>query len=756
MANVSIGGNVIDSTLVFGNDNFVVNIGDVNGGVVNIVKPSNKPKYSARPAPVTLKPRAFPALLDREDALEAIKKAAELSMPVSVWGKQGIGKTSFIRNLTHSLDSSNFPNGVIYLNVSGLGAEDLLQALFDSFFESDSTYKPTVAEINLALQKISALIFLDDLQTGRDETISILNAVPSSAFILVSTERSFWGEGESVLLQGLPVGESVKLFEKELSRPLSTDEKIIVPKICQLLHGHPLHILQSASLARENGKPLESILNELTNDKAEDKSMAYMSMAGLSDSEKQIIALLATAGGNIVAQEHIKEIFKGEDRQHDLQRLIALGLVQAHSPKFSITSALASSISAAWNLSSWQDILLNYSIQWLSQQPASMLVDESSELLIHTIKSAGERKRWREVIQLGQALEKFLVYYKRWQAWSDILKLILQAAKALNDGKVQAWALHQLGTRALYLGQTAEAKSFLSQALNLRKAIHDKAGIRVTEHNLKAIKGSVSGCRRYLSSCTVTAGIGVMVLAGVVWLVINTLFPPTLPVILPTDTPTTSPTAAKPPSITPETEQPPTAPPAFTFTPRPTSTPVPVLLYDFVERVDESYWFRYYKTSDGEFTEDLGFFYKPIAPNPESYITENHNAYAGWDFNVRLMNGESYDKVLLSYPLYEYFKVFGDYEVKIGRPAPEAYLELVAGFKDIVVEPVEGVIFRVYINGKVYIEEPYSFGNEPIQTGKQIRLSSRAYDFRLEVESINPSPYDYAAWAVVRLWDQKP
>ena len=48
MANVSIGGNVTDSVVVCGNDNYVIKIGDVNGGVVNIIKPSDKPKYSAR------------------------------------------------------------------------------------------------------------------------------------------------------------------------------------------------------------------------------------------------------------------------------------------------------------------------------------------------------------------------------------------------------------------------------------------------------------------------------------------------------------------------------------------------------------------------------------------------------------------------------------------------------------------------------------------------------------------------------------
>ncbi|HNH79592.1 MAG TPA: hypothetical protein PLD33_13165 [Anaerolineales bacterium] len=754
MANVSIGGNVTDSVLVFGNNNYVVKIGDVNGGVVNIVKPSDKPKVSARPAPVMIKPRAFPSLMDRVDEAETVKKAAELAVPVSVWGKQGIGKTSFIRHLAHILPTNKYPNGVVYLNVSSLGHEDLLQALFDAFFESDNTYKPTTADILHGLQKISALIFLDDLQIGRDETISILNAAPSSTFILISSERSFWGEGEAVQLQGLPVGDSVRLFEKELARPLETEEKITVPKICKLLQGHPLSILQSASLARESGKPLEEILNGLTNEKKDDKSMAYMGLASLTDSEKQVIALLAAAGGTIVLAEHIKGIFKGDSRQTDIQKLIQLGFVQAHSPKFSVTEAFASSLAATWDLSSWHDILLKYSIKWLSQQPASALVDESTNLLIHTIKTAGERKKWSEVIQLGRALEKFLVYYKRWQAWADILKLIIEAAKALSDSKTQAWALHQLGTRALYLGQTSEANSLLAQAQTIRKAIGDKAGLRVTQHNLKTIKGG-SGCAKFVSYF-VGAVVGATVLTGIAWLAINILFSPPIPIALPTatNTPTLRPSSTIPPSNTPRPSETPTVRPSRT--PRPTDTPMPVLLYDFVESAHEVYWYQTTSNSDGEFTQDLPFFFEPVVPDVESYLPESDSAYVGWSFDTQLTNGNRYEKVLLTYPLYEHFKVFGDYTVKIGRPAPEAYLELTAGFKDIVIEPVEGVMFRVYVNGKVYIEEPYYFGSEPIQTGSRIRLAANTYEFRLEVESLDPSPYDFATWAVVRLWDKEP
>ena len=762
MTNVSIGGNVTDSVVVLGNDNFVVKIGDVNGGVVNIIKPSDKPKYSARSTPVTIKPRAFPSLLDRENEFELIKKSVHSSVPISVWGQQGVGKTSFIRQLTHTLDIGSFTSGIIYLDTSGLGYEDLLQALFDSFFESDSTYKPTTADIVRALQNIKALIFLDDIQIGRDEVPSILDAAPNSLFILSSTERSLWGEGEVIPLRGLPENESIKLFEKELSRSLSEQEKITVIKICAMLQGHPLQILQAASLARDSGRPVEYILSEIANEKTDDKSMAYMTMASLSDSEKQVLALLAAAGGHIVSLEHIKGIFKDGSAQKDIQRLVTLGLVQSHSPRFNITDALVSSITAAWNLSSWQDVLLNYAINWVSQQPTSALVEESSGLLIHTLKNAGERKKWREVIQLGRALEKFMVLFKRWQTWSDILNLILTAAKALNDSKIQAWALHQLGSRALYLGYASEAKTFLSQALNIRQTLGDKAGMAVTQHNINTLNGIVapiktnaSGCKKYLT-CGCGTATGLITLAAIIVMALlfwpssgnNDVLPTEPPVVIsPTDTPSPSPTITATPTR------------KITQTPSPTHTPTAtqpaVLLYDFVDRANEAYWFKVLQNSDGEFQSDLTFFSIPYSPNPENYLSEFSNAYAGWDFSVPLMNGRTYKQVLLTYPYYENFRVLGEYTVKVAQPAPNAYLELVAGYKDIFVEPTNGVVFRIYINEKMVIEAPYKPGDKPIVLGKQISISEGSSTFRLEVEA-DISPYDYAAWAVVKLWDKKP
>jgi len=355
-----------------------------------------------------------------------------------------------------------------------------------------------------------------------------------------------------------------------------------------------------------------------------------------------------------------------------------------------------------------------------------------------------------------------MIFYKRWQTWSDILNLILNAAKALNDSMTQAWALHQLGSRALYLGYANEARTFLSQALNIRQAIGDKAGLAITQHNLNTLngiiaplKGNASGCKKYLT-CGCGAAAGLAILAVIAWIIISFLpfpgpndYPPTEPpvVVYPTDTPSPTPTSTI--TNTPTSTVTGTLPPTHT----PTATPPAVLLYDFVEHANEAYWSNDIK---GGTPTDLTFFYETPSPDPESYIAKSGKNYVGWDFDVSLMNGDTYKQVLLTYPYYDYFKVFGDYEVKIGRTAPNAYLELIAGYKDVFVEPTTGVIFRIYMNEKPVIEVPYKFGDKPIIIGKRFQLSEGAYTFRLEVESLEPSPYDYAAWAVVKLWDRKP
>jgi hypothetical protein len=510
--------------------NYILQIGDVNGGVVNVAPQNLGPNYSRRAGPVNLRPRPFPTLLDRDNETATVLSALQIPTPVSLYGPAGIGKTSLLRGVAHSPASSTFPDGIVYLSVAGLGVEDILQALFDVFHLSQANFKPQEAEIRVAMQGIKALILLDDLSLNRDEVTYLLDAVQGCTFVLTSLERSLWGEGRIISLAGLPTEEALDLFVSELNRSLTVTEQTEVREICALLHGHPLKILQSASLVRERSKTILDLKSELQRD-ASEATLVEGSFSLITESQQRLLAILAAGGGAVVPEGHLGALSKSPDLKSDLQGLMSLGLIQAHSPRYSLAGNLTTALASLWDLSSWEDVLINYFVQWLSQQPAQMLVEEATDVLVATIKKAGEKKRWPEVIRLGRALERILILWKRWQTWQDILNLILEAARFLGDRKVEAWVLHQIGTRAACLGFSESGRGFLTQALQIRQAIGDQAGLAITQNNLHVffnipIPPNVgkSGCRRWLTCGA--AGAGVTVIFGVIVAAILYLFSP--------------------------------------------------------------------------------------------------------------------------------------------------------------------------------------------------------------------------------------
>jgi hypothetical protein len=401
-------------------------------------------------------------------------------------------------------------------------------------------------------------------------------------------------------LDGLPVEDALDLFVLELNRSLNDQEQSEVREICEMLDGHPLRILQSASLVREGSKTITALRVELKSGDS-DSTLVATSVNSLTESQQRLLAILAAGGGAMIPEAHLGALSKSMQLKNDLQGLISLGLVQAHSPRYSLTGSLPSSLTSLWDLTSWEDVLINYFVEWISQQPGQMLIDESADVLVTSIKKAGEKKRWPEVIRLGRALERFLILWKRWQTWLDILNLILKAARALGDRKVEAWALHQIGTRAACLGINETARNFLNQALQIRQAIGDQAGLAITQNNLNVFfkiplppKTGQSGCRRCLTCGAIGAGIAAVaavVIAGV-FLLSPGLSTETPPPELPTATRTETQILTSTPSITgsPSSTVTPSPTSTATQTPTRTSTPTPNILVDFVFDADTAEW----------------------------------------------------------------------------------------------------------------------------------------------------------------------
>ncbi|NOH02555.1 MAG: ATP-binding protein [Chloroflexi bacterium] len=763
----NVGGN-FSGNLVAGNYNIVVN--NLNGGVVNVAPPPAKPSAEPRTRPVNLRPRDFHGLLDRAPEMEAFAAAVQSSTPFAVFGENGIGKTSLLRKAAHLAGTKNFHDGVVYLAARETARDDLLQDIYDSFFAAGAEYKPTDGELRAKLKDIHGLVLLDDLTLNREEVSFILDTMPHSMFILASAERVLWGEGQAVSLDGLPEAEAVQLFERELGRPLAEDERPVALQICKMLLTHPFRILQTASMLREDGLSLPQALQRLTATRTQSPTVE-MAIQNSTDTQKKVFSLLAAAGGFALTRDHVLAMIPAANFNDEVKSLIRRGFVLEEGSSLSLSSDAASSLARLWNLTDWEDALVGHFTNWLKTGPQDMLVDQASDLLFHLLKRTGEKKQWPQLVTLGRTLERISILQKKWQRWMQILDLLKMAARALMDKKLEGWALHQLGVRSMGLGMKMEAQEFFEQALDMRRAIGDKGGIQVTQHNLNVLasppvppkvgKPSPAGSSnfvRWLLMGSVGGGMLALAALALVFLaIINSGNNPT-------------PVPPPPPTLTHF----PTLPPAETFTPfvpaaqptrTPTSTPTPalVVVFDFVEQANGALWETRFDPISERPPEALKFLTDVPSPSPEEFASSNETAYAGWQpFPLMEDASKGDDLALLTYPFFNAGWVRGTYDLTPFRLQPGDVFKARIGYKLL---PGEFKLNTRYVTFAVYFYEPST--PDPRMIGEFVEfydgavsewefpipedLAGRQGFFVLEVHSGNDLPAEWLVWLDAQL-----
>jgi hypothetical protein len=562
----------------------ILQIGSVHGGVVNIVPPERQPRLRMRTAPILLRPRPVSDLLDRETEISTANAGMHSAQPVEFYGQAGWGKTTLLRHLAHQPLGASFPDGIVYLSARRQPLADLLQALVDAFCESEVPFRVTDSQARHALLNRQALFLLDDVELGRDEVETLMNVAPRCGFLLASPERRLWGEGRALALGGLPADEAQKLVERELGRPLTPEERPVARSLCTDLNGHPLRILQAAAMACEEGCSLAEVARRLQSP-APAETLVTQILESLTEPQRQVLGAIAALGGAPISAEHLTAVTGLPNPEPLLESLQQAGLVQTHSPRYSLTGTLEQNLRYVWDLKPWEERALAHFAAWAeAQRQAPERLLETIEAILQTMEWGARSGRWSEVLRIGRAVENTLILDKRWGTWQKVLDLLLQAARALGDRAAEAWALHQLGSQALCLGDAVAARTSLGQALRLREGLGDQAGAAVTRHNLGLIAppppppsppqappsaAGAAGGSPLLGWAIAFMTVVALAVSGLVLLRYwPKLFPPPPTEIvslteepLPTDTPTATDTAV------------PTDMPTATYTSTPTGTP---------------------------------------------------------------------------------------------------------------------------------------------------------------------------------------
>ena len=478
-------GDVINSQIVNGDNNVVI-WGDGNV-VVQKVTRNQKPKVTAFAPPVSVGRPSHPIyLLDREVEKQRADEALHSGTPLEFFCPPGFGKSTLLRYFSSQLQLSS---GMVLVEMRNrMLLEDLLQEIFEAFYECDRIYKPSQVQYRRYFESIQALILLDDVNLTRDDLQTLRFALPRCVFLIASAEQRLGGEGAAIPLRGLPMKESVALMQKQVGRKLTAKELPVVKTICSTLQGNPLRIIEVAGTVRNENKSFGAIARSLQTTTPED-SLHEESLAALPNSQKNLLALLAVLGNAPLPAEHLTELLQTKELAPLLKDLLQNGLIKAHSPRYSLTGSLDVYLNRNWELSRWRELVLQHFVNWSGRGVQRGQVLEATDAIFSVMESAAQTNRWREVLQIGQAVEPAFILGKRWGSWARLLSLLLRASQVLGESAIEAWALHQIGSRALCLDQFQEAREYLTRALEIRRAIGDQSGIRATLQNLGQLPG---------------------------------------------------------------------------------------------------------------------------------------------------------------------------------------------------------------------------------------------------------------------------
>lgn len=462
---------------------YVLRIGGPHGARVCEAPPSSSIRTLSRATPVFLGPRSMRGLFGRRAELDAIFSALGGGLPVEIMGHSGIGKTALLRSLAYHPEAAAFVDGVIYLTARQQSAGDLQQQLFDCFDESDRIRKPTTADIRHALQDKRALILVDDVLLKREELERLLDAAPRSAFVVATREQRLRSEVRSLTLQGLTLGDSLKLLEREVARPIKDDERRTAEDLCAALDGHPQRILIAAGLLRDRVDLPDAWVNAITPETLIDESIA-----SLDPKQQRILLVLAALPGVPIPQEHIAGIAELVDIEPSLAVLLQRALVIGTPSGHRLAGGVGDRLRRIEDVNPLLNRAITYYVSWAERyrRDSHALLDGSEALRCVQLQATNTR-RWGEALRLGQILEGALVAGLRWDAWAVVLEQSLIAAKAMNDQAAEAWALHEIGSRALCVGETRGARSALSEALKLRESLGDADAAAVTRQTFNFV-----------------------------------------------------------------------------------------------------------------------------------------------------------------------------------------------------------------------------------------------------------------------------
>ncbi|AKG23569.1 hypothetical protein [Calothrix sp. 336/3] len=392
--------------------------------------------------------------------------------------------------LQESIFMRAFPDGIIALP-PGLGSvSDMLQVLLESFYTLDIPYKATDKEIFPKIQGKQALIILDKQEIGEWEISELIAVISQCKFILVSTGKigKIGTTRKTLNYSCLPLADALTVVESELQRPLTTAEIPAAKSLCELCQRNPTYLRIAIATMVTEGWTLAELVSQLPNS-ATDKYLIrhiFTSLSGLSRTVLEILIVMGKVG---ITPEQAITLTKQLAAGKILSELHQRHLVELDGEVYRLHPETLEFLPLPWELADTLELINRYFTHWsekYAQKPE--ILSPQITAIAQIIEVNVRASHWQEVLSLVSSIDTAIALNRYWGLWEHILTRGLQASQAVQNQTVEAWVLHQLGTRALCLGDKDTATKYLNQAQQIREHLGEASAIATTTHNLQFLE----------------------------------------------------------------------------------------------------------------------------------------------------------------------------------------------------------------------------------------------------------------------------
>ena len=301
-------------------------------------------------------------------------------------------------------------------------------------------------------------------------------------------------------LKGLPADDAMRLFERALWRPLTAEERPAVARLVEAVQGHPARIEQAAGEAAAQGVG------------AALAAVADLPHAAEQDEQnRRVLAALACGGAVPLEPELCAAIAQVDNINEVLARLLKRGLVQHVPPGFRLAAGLAPRIEATPEYQQCRERATDAYLQFAFEARGTprRIACLAAPMTAH-MAWAAEHGRSDEALKLARTFDGPLADANRWDAWRDMLSCAHDIATRSGNSTEAGWAQHQLGTRALMLGDKPVARRHLADARRLRRESGDSAGLKASNDNYRHLRWS-----RWAILLTALGGAGLTTLGAI-------------------------------------------------------------------------------------------------------------------------------------------------------------------------------------------------------------------------------------------------